>query len=124
MTSSDGDSWIARLRLPELPSIFGTHNTLDVRGCMDIEIVTMNYLRKDNADRLCAGTSICTDELVSMRASTPVPEVFGHDLDAENATGAAPAQSSWAKRWGCLALRSRTGTFVSRWSPSKSSSLA
>ena len=41
----DGDKWVIRLRLPELPSIFGTRELLDVESVMRYEIVSMKYLR-------------------------------------------------------------------------------
>ena len=42
---ADGVSWIARLRLPELPSMFGQREALNAKECMRIEIATMKYLR-------------------------------------------------------------------------------
>lgn len=68
LTFVDGISWIARLRLPELPSVFGMREAMKPAGCMSIEIATMNYLR--------------------LNTDIPVPEVFAHDLTAENEVGA------------------------------------
>jgi hypothetical protein len=68
LTFVDGVSWVARLRLPELPSVFGTREAMKPAGCMNIEVATMNYLR--------------------LNTNIPVPEVFGHDLTAENEVGA------------------------------------
>lgn len=42
---ADGVSWIARLRLPDLPSMFGQREALNAEDCMRIEIATMKYLR-------------------------------------------------------------------------------
>jgi hypothetical protein len=42
---TDGVSWIARLRLPDLPSMFGQREALNAEECMRIEIATMKYLR-------------------------------------------------------------------------------
>lgn len=64
----DGTSWIVRLRLPQLPSTFGTREALDPIVCMRIEIATMSYLRQ--------------------HGDIPVPEVMGHDLDPGNEVGA------------------------------------
>ena len=42
---ADGISWIARLRLPELPGVFGQREALNAEECMRIEIATMKYIR-------------------------------------------------------------------------------
>ncbi|GAB7328950.1 hypothetical protein MBLNU13_g00820t1 [Cladosporium sp. NU13] len=68
LTFVDGVSWVARLRLPELPSVFGMREAMKPAGCMRIEIATMNYL--------------------GLNTSISVPKVFGHDLTAENEVGA------------------------------------
>lgn len=68
LTFTDGVSWIVRLRMPELPSVFGMREAMKGTDCMGIEIATMNYLRT-NTDM-------------------PVPEVFAHDLTANNTVGA------------------------------------
>ena len=41
----DGDEWVMRLRLPELPSIFGTRELLDVESVMRCEISSMKCLQ-------------------------------------------------------------------------------
>lgn len=41
----DGDEWVIKLRLPELSSIFGTRELLDVESVMRCEIASMKYLR-------------------------------------------------------------------------------
>jgi hypothetical protein len=47
ITFSDGESWVARLRLPALPSFFGGREALDVKRTLDIEVATMKFLRYD-----------------------------------------------------------------------------
>ena len=42
---ADGVSWVARLRLPDLPSVFGQREALEAEECMRIEIATMKFLR-------------------------------------------------------------------------------
>ena len=64
----DGVSWIVRLRLPQLPSVFGTREAMKSADCMSIEIATMNYIR--------------------LNSDIPVPEVFGYNLNADNTVGA------------------------------------
>jgi hypothetical protein len=68
LTFSDGVNWVVRLRLPELPSVFGSREAMKAADCMSIEVATMNYLR--------------------LNTDIPVPEVFGHDLSADNVVGA------------------------------------
>jgi hypothetical protein len=68
LTFVDGVSWIVRLRLPQLPSVFGTREAMKIADCMSIEIATMNYTR--------------------LHSDIPVPEVFGYDLSVENTVGA------------------------------------
>ena len=68
LTFVDGVSWIVRLRLPQLPSVFGTREAMSGTDCMSIEVATMNYIR--------------------LNTNIPVPEVFGHDLSVDNAVGA------------------------------------
>ena len=68
LTFVDGVSWIVRLRLPQLPSVFGAREAMKAADCMGIEIATMNYIR--------------------LNSDIPVPEVFGYDLSAENTVGA------------------------------------
>ena len=41
----DGEEWIARLRLPDIPSIFGQRELLDVESIMKSEIAATKYLR-------------------------------------------------------------------------------
>ena len=41
----DGEEWIARLRLPDLPSVFGQRELLDVEAIMKSEIAATKYLR-------------------------------------------------------------------------------
>ena len=41
----DGEEWIARLRLPDIPTVFGQRELLDVESIMKSEIATTNYLR-------------------------------------------------------------------------------
>lgn len=41
----DGSSWVVRLRLPDLPSIFGTRERLSAEESMSIEVATMKYIR-------------------------------------------------------------------------------
>jgi len=67
LTFVDGVSWVARLRLPDLPSVFGMREAMKPAGCMGIEIATMRFLGLNGI---------------------PVPEVFGHDLTTENEVGA------------------------------------
>lgn len=45
LTFEDGASWVVRLRLPELQSVFGTREVLHAEGCMGIEVATMKYIR-------------------------------------------------------------------------------
>jgi len=45
----DGLSWVARLRLPELRSVFGDREMLDVERSMKVEIATMALLKWVNA---------------------------------------------------------------------------
>ena len=68
LTFVDGVSWIVRLRLPQLLSVFGTREAMSGTDCMSIEVATMNYIR--------------------LNTNIPVPEVFGHDLSRDNAVGA------------------------------------
>lgn len=64
----DGVSWIVRLRLPQLPSVFGTREAMESTDCMSIEIAIMNYM--------------------GLNSDIPVPEVFGYDLNIDNIVGA------------------------------------
>ena len=41
----DGEEWIARLRLPDIPSVFGQGELLDVESIMKSEIAATKYLR-------------------------------------------------------------------------------
>ena len=41
----DGEEWIARLRLPDIPTIFGQRELLDVESIMKSEIAAAKYLR-------------------------------------------------------------------------------
>lgn len=45
LTFEDGASWVVRLRLPELQSVFGTREALQAEGCMSIEVAAMKYIR-------------------------------------------------------------------------------
>jgi hypothetical protein len=47
LTFTDGIDWVARLRLPPLPTVFGGREAMDGADCMSIEIATMNYIRYD-----------------------------------------------------------------------------
>lgn len=68
LTFVDGASWIVRLRLPQLPSVFGAREAMKAADCMSIEIATMKYIR--------------------LNSNIPIPEVFGYDLSADNTVGA------------------------------------
>ena len=41
----DGEEWIARLRLPHIPSVFGQRELPDVESIMKSEIAATKYLR-------------------------------------------------------------------------------
>ena len=41
----DGEEWIARLRLPDIPPVFGLRELLDVESIMKSEIAATKYLR-------------------------------------------------------------------------------
>ena len=41
----DGEEWIARLRLPDIPDVFGLRELLDVESIMKSEIAATKYLR-------------------------------------------------------------------------------
>lgn len=41
----DGMEWIARLRLPDIPAVFGQRELLDVESIMKSEIAATKYLR-------------------------------------------------------------------------------
>ncbi len=41
----DGEEWIARLRLPDIPAVFGGRELLDVESIMKCEIAVTKYLR-------------------------------------------------------------------------------
>ena len=41
----DGEEWIARLRLPDIPGVFGQRELLDVESIMKSEIAATKYLR-------------------------------------------------------------------------------
>jgi len=56
---TDGISWIARLRLPELPDVFGQREALNAEECMRIEIATMKYLRYVNMQALICMGEVC-----------------------------------------------------------------
>ncbi|GIZ49901.1 hypothetical protein CKM354_001291800 [Cercospora kikuchii] len=64
---ADGVQWIARLRLPDSEET-GRPELLGAQKTMEVEIATMEYLRKHTI--------------------IPVPEVFAYDLDANNEIGA------------------------------------
>lgn len=42
---NDGIIWVVRLRLPDLPTVFGNRETLDAVSTLAIEVATMKYLR-------------------------------------------------------------------------------
>ena len=86
----DGTSWVSRLRLPELKSVFGHREALDVRSSMQVEIATMAYLRyvqREPCDLLFL-VAVQLIHLHRAKTSVPVPEVFSHDLDEKNSIGA------------------------------------
>lgn len=41
----DGEEWIARLRLPDIPAVFGQRELLNVESIMKCEIAATKYLR-------------------------------------------------------------------------------
>ena len=41
----DGEEWIARLRLPDIPAVFGGRELLDVESIMRNEVAATKYLR-------------------------------------------------------------------------------
>ena len=41
----DGEEWIARLRLPDIPEFFGQRELLDVKSIMKSEVAATKYLR-------------------------------------------------------------------------------
>jgi hypothetical protein len=45
LTFTDGISWVVRLRLPELPDVFGTREAMKAADCIGIEAATMKYTR-------------------------------------------------------------------------------
>jgi hypothetical protein len=47
ITFADGVSWVVRLRLPDLPDVFGMRETMKAADCMDIEVAIMGYIRYD-----------------------------------------------------------------------------
>ncbi|KAK3332870.1 hypothetical protein B0T19DRAFT_354543 [Cercophora scortea] len=65
---TDGISWVARVRLPQLKAVFGDREMLDVVSTFKVEIASMKFLK--------AKTSI------------PVPEVHSYSVDPTNDVGA------------------------------------
>ncbi|KAK3675980.1 hypothetical protein LTR78_004172 [Recurvomyces mirabilis] len=63
----DGVLWIARLRLPELNSVFGEREALDVENSMRIEVGTLKYIREKTA--------------------IPVPDIHSYKFGSEDSTG-------------------------------------
>jgi hypothetical protein len=48
LTFADGVSWVVRLRLPDLPGVFGTREAMKAADCMGIEVATMEYIRYES----------------------------------------------------------------------------
>ncbi|KAH8745123.1 hypothetical protein F5883DRAFT_268911 [Diaporthe sp. PMI_573] len=65
---ADGISWVARVRLPQLNTVFGDREVLDVASTLKVEIASMEFLK--------AKTSI------------PVPEVHSCSINLTNEVGA------------------------------------
>ncbi|KAF5672697.1 kinase-like domain-containing protein [Fusarium denticulatum] len=65
---TDGTSWVARVRLPELRSVFGDREALDVASTLKVEVSSMKFFK--------AKTSI------------PVPAVHSYSVDTNNQVGA------------------------------------
>ncbi|KAG9502074.1 hypothetical protein J7337_007790 [Fusarium musae] len=65
---TDGTSWVARVRLPELRTVFGDREVLDVASTLNVEVSSMKFFK--------AKTSI------------PVPAVHSYSVDTNNEVGA------------------------------------
>ncbi|KAK5992196.1 Found in mitochondrial proteome protein 29 [Cladobotryum mycophilum] len=63
-----GVSWVARVRLPHIESVFGDRELLDVASILKVEVASMKFLK--------AKTSI------------PAPEVYSYDAASTNDLGA------------------------------------
>jgi hypothetical protein len=88
LTFADGVSWVVRLRLPDLPDVFGTREAMKAADCMGIEVATMEYIRYVVLSADYCNIPDKTDTIHRLNTNIPVPEVFGHDLSADNAVGA------------------------------------
>lgn len=42
---TDGISWVARVRLPQLKAVFGDGEVLDVASTLKVEIASMKFLK-------------------------------------------------------------------------------
>ncbi|KAG5761086.1 hypothetical protein H9Q72_010812 [Fusarium xylarioides] len=65
---TDGTSWVARVRLPELRTVLGDRKALDVASTLKVEVSSMKFFK--------AKTSI------------PVPAVHSYSFDTNNQVGA------------------------------------
>ncbi|KAF5718209.1 kinase-like domain-containing protein [Fusarium globosum] len=63
---NDGTSWVARVRLPELCTVFGDREALDVASTLEVEVASMKFFK----------------------TSIPVPAVHSYSVDASNQVGA------------------------------------
>jgi hypothetical protein len=88
LTFTDGVNWVARLRLPPLPTVFGGREAMSVADCMSVEIATMNYIRYDTPRLQCVTHSSIANTNSRSKTDMLVPEVFAHDLSVDNIVGA------------------------------------
>ncbi|KAF2168679.1 hypothetical protein M409DRAFT_21419 [Zasmidium cellare ATCC 36951] len=63
----NGVSWVVRLRLPALSSVFGDREAMDVESVMRMEIATTKFLRQ--------------------KTTLPIPEIVAYDLNPDNELG-------------------------------------
>ncbi|KAF5976140.1 protein kinase-like domain-containing protein [Fusarium bulbicola] len=63
---ADGTSWVARVRLPELRTVFGDREALDVASTLKVEVASMKFFK----------------------TSIPVPAVHSCSVDTTNQVGA------------------------------------
>ncbi|KAG4272632.1 hypothetical protein FPRO04_10374 [Fusarium proliferatum] len=67
---TDGTSWVARVRLPELRTVFGDREALDVASTLRVEVASMKFFK------------------IRARTSIPVPAVHSYSVDKNNQGGA------------------------------------
>ena len=107
----DGEEWIAKFWLPDIPTVFGQRVLLDGESIMKSEVAASKYLRYFGGGTLLYLARELGLHVMSPRLNTtvPVPNIYLYNLDPKNPVGASFMIMAYINGTTAIKLSGRKG---------------